>query len=130
MHNTFLTAYTENALCMGAERKVFLMTDLKCSVDNCIYNAEHLCNRGDICVGGKNACCSDETCCESFAQHREGTDSFTSSITHPSRNVSIDCEAVNCIYNRGLRCSADHVDITGCGACGCGQTACETFAEK
>lgn len=110
--------------------RVFLMTDLKCSVENCAYNAEHLCSKGDICVGGKNAICSEDTCCESFAQHKEGMDAFTSSIAHPSKNITIDCEAVKCRYNTGYKCTASHVDIKGCGACGCGETACETFMEK
>lgn len=106
------------------------MTDLKCGVENCIYNSEHLCSKGDICVGGKNACCSDDTCCESFAQQRDGMSAFTSSISHPSREIGIDCEAVKCMYNEDYKCTADHVDIKGCGACGCRETACDTFIER
>ncbi len=106
------------------------MTDLKCGVENCIYNSEHLCSKGDICVGGKNACHSDDTCCESFAQQRDGMSAFTSSISHPSREINIDCEAVKCMYNEDYKCTADHVDIKGCGACGCRETACETFIER
>lgn len=106
------------------------MAELKCGVENCTYNDRHLCCKGDICVGGKHACDCDETCCESFLQQREGTDSFKSSTSHPSPTISIDCEAVKCIYNANYKCHADHVDIKGCGACDCGQTACATFTEK
>ena len=42
------------------------MSELKCIVENCVYNKENLCSKGDIMVGGKRACCESETCCESF----------------------------------------------------------------
>ncbi len=31
------------------------MTQLKCSVKNCMYNEEHLCSKGDITIGGRDA---------------------------------------------------------------------------
>lgn len=106
------------------------MADLKCAVENCTYNQQHLCSKGDIMVGGKNACCCGETCCESFSQRKEGQDSFKSSTCHPARTISIDCEAVKCIYNSDYKCHADHVDIKGSGACDCRETECATFTEK
>lgn len=106
------------------------MAELKCIVENCTYNKEHYCSKGDIMVGGKHACGSEETCCESFAQKKEGSDSYTSSLSHPSKIISIDCEAVKCVYNSNYKCVAEHVDIKGCGACDCGETACATFTEK
>lgn len=106
------------------------MADLKCTVDNCVYNEEHLCSKGDIMVGGRNACSCQETCCESFMEQREGRDSFRNSTAHPARCISIDCEAAKCVYNSNYKCAADHVDIEGCGACDCKQTACATFSEK
>ena len=105
------------------------MADLKCTVDNCVYNSQHLCSKGDIMVGGKHACKVEETCCESFDQRREGHDSFKNSTCHPTKTISIDCEAVKCMYNANYKCTADHVDIKGCGACGCRETACATFKE-
>lgn len=119
---------TTCAVC-AAEREED-MADLKCGVESCTYNDQHLCGKGDIMVGGRHACDCDETCCESFLQHREGLDSFKSSVVHPSPTISIDCEAVKCIYNSNYKCHADHVDIQGSGACDCGQTACATFTEK
>lgn len=106
------------------------MADLKCVVENCTYNKDCLCSKGDIMVGGKHACDCDGTCCESFAQKREGRESFSNSLSHPSHTISIDCEAVKCIYNSNYKCVADHVDIKGCGACDCRETACATFTEN
>ena len=40
------------------------MADLKCVVENCTYNKDCLCSKGDIMVGGKHACDCDGTCCE------------------------------------------------------------------
>lgn len=104
------------------------MAELRCSVDNCVHNKSEYCCKGDILVGGKHACCDDDTCCESFSEAK--SDRFTSSIGHPSSVISIDCEAVKCIYNSNYKCTADHVDIKGCEACDCAQTACSTFQER
>lgn len=106
------------------------MADLKCVVENCTYNKDCLCSKGDIMVGGKHACDCDGTCCESFAQKREGRESFSNSLSHPSHTISIDCEAVKCIYNSNYKCVADHVDIKGCGASDCRETACATFRKS
>ncbi len=106
------------------------MADLKCGVENCTYNEEHRCCKGDIMVGGKHASKEEDTCCESFAQKREGHDAYSSSLSHPSFTISIDCEAVKCIYNSNYKCVAEHVDITGCGADHSRETACATFTER
>ena len=47
-----------------------------------------------------------------------------------SKTISIDCEAVKCVYNTNYKCHAEHVDIRGCGACDCESTACATFKER
>ena len=104
------------------------MAELKCGVENCTYNKERLCSKGDIMVGGKHADNADDTCCESFMERRDGA--FTSSTAHPSKTISIDCEAVKCVYNSNYKCVADHVDITGCGADSSRETSCATFAER
>ncbi len=106
------------------------MADLKCTAETCTYNDSQLCCKGDIMVGGKHACECGETCCESFFPKREGTDSFKSSVVHPTSTISIDCEAVKCIYNANYKCHAEHVDIRGNGADEHQQTACATFTEK
>ena len=105
------------------------MSELKCGVENCVYNCERLCCKGEICVGGEHADGCDGTCCESFTNHREGMDTYTSSIAHPSKMISIDCEAVKCIYNDRYKCTAEQVDIRGLGAKSRTETRCETFRE-
>lgn len=104
-----------------------IMAELKCGVDNCSYNKDKCCCKGDIMVGGTHADCCTDTCCESFSQKREG--SYTSSLEHPCKTISIDCEAVKCVYNSNYKCHADHVDIKGAGACNCYGTECATFKE-
>ena len=104
------------------------MAELDCMVDSCVYNKRQCCCKGDIMVGGKHACNSDDTCCESFYEKKH--DSYTSATEHPCKTISIDCEAVKCIYNSNYKCVADHVDIKGSGACDCMETACATFREQ
>lgn len=103
------------------------MAELKCAVTNCTYNKDRYCSKGDIMVGGKNATREDDTCCESFRE-RKG-DSIANEM-NPCRTISIDCEAVKCVYNSNYKCHADHVDIKGQGACDSRETACATFKEK
>ena len=103
------------------------MAQLDCTVENCLYNKDQYCCKGDIMVGGKHAVRSDDTCCDSFTQRKE--DSYTSAMEHPSRTISIDCEAVKCVYNSNYKCVAEHVDIKGCGSCDCRETSCATFKE-
>ena len=104
------------------------MAELKCGVENCTYNNEHYCCKGDIMVGGTHACDCQETCCESFRS--AGSDRAKNATEHPSRTISIDCEAVRCMYNTNYKCYADHVDIKGNGANDCKETACATFTER
>ena len=103
------------------------MAELKCGVEICSYNKDKCCCKGDIMVGGKHADCCNDTCCESFAQKRD--DSYTSSLEHPCRTISIDCEAVKCVYNSNYKCHAEHVDIKGGGANSSAGTECSTFKE-
>ena len=105
------------------------MAQLDCGVQNCVYNKDKACSKGDIMVGGKHAHTSDDTCCESFAEKR-GTDSYVSALEHPCRTIGIDCEACECKYNTDYRCFAEHVDIQGNGVCKCEQTCCATFIKK
>ena len=104
------------------------MAELKCAAENCVYNKSEYCCKGDIMVGGKHADCEEDTCCESFADAKN--DRFTSAIEHPSKVISIDCEAVDCTYNKNYRCAASHVDIIGSRANDSRETACGTFKEK
>lgn len=101
------------------------MAELNCSAMSCAYNSDKKCTKGDILVGGREAACANETCCESFSV--SGT--YRNACGCDSRNVSIDCEATGCAYNRSCKCTAGHVEIKGAGACQCGETECATFAE-
>ena len=104
------------------------MAELKCAVDTCVYNNSECCCNGDIMVGGMRALSCEETCCESFREKKG--DRATNEAKHPSRTISIDCEAVKCIYNSNYKCLADHVDIRGCKAADCRETSCATFKER
>ena len=105
------------------------MTRLDCSVTNCLYNENNYCSRGDITIGGKNASTSGETCCESF--HRKGSGVGTNSISHPSANIEVDCEATGCKFNTNCKCSAKHIGVTGkFDACECKETECGSFICK
>ena len=104
------------------------MAELKCAVDTCVYNNSECCCTGDIMVGGMRALSCEETCCESFREKKG--DRATNEAKHPSRTISIDCEAVKCIYNSNYKCLADHVDIRGCKAADCRETSCATFKER
>ena len=106
------------------------MAELRCRITNCVYNKDEYCCKGDIMVGGKHADKSDDTCCESFVERKGDKANYISSISHPSKVISIDCEAEKCVYNKNYKCVADHVDIRGCNACDSKETVCATFAEK
>ncbi len=103
------------------------MAELCCKVTNCTYNKDNLCCKGDIMVGGTNACECGETCCASFAQRKEN--SHTNATSHPSHTISIDCEATNCEFNSDYKCKAKKVDILGNGALNSAGTSCGTFRE-
>ncbi len=105
------------------------MAQLGCTAKNCIYNQSEYCCKGDIMVGGSEAHNTEGTCCESF---RTGDREHVSNRAagHPEKTISIDCEAVKCVYNTNYRCYADHVDIKGSNAATCKETACATFREK
>ena len=51
-------------------------------------------------------------------------------VPHPSPTISIDCEAVKCIYNADYRCKAEKVAIKGNSANSSMETVCATFKEK
>jgi hypothetical protein len=106
------------------------MTELQCRVENCTFNKETCCCKGDITVGGRDADRDNDTCCASFAQRREGHDAFTNSTATPQKDIRVSCEAGKCVYNNDYRCNADHVDIKGGGASNAKGTACATFRES
>ena len=104
------------------------MAELKCAVDTCVYNNSECCCKGDIMVAGMRALSCDESCCVSYRE-KKGVRA-SNEAKHPCRTISIDCEAVKCIYNSNYKCLADHVDTRGCKAPDCRETSCATFKER
>lgn len=102
------------------------MTNLKCSVENCLYNADHLCSLNEIDVNGPDAHHSEATCCHSF-RDGEGKVSNSEALANAKLETSIKCSAENCVYNEECHCYADDVDICGCGAKKTEHTECDTF---
>jgi hypothetical protein len=92
-----------------------------------MYNQDSLCSRGSIEVMGASASRSDETCCGSFKDRREG--SATNSMTEGNgcEKIQISCKAEDCTYNSAQQCTASAIDITGNNACTCKDTNCSTF---
>ncbi|ATD56050.1 DUF1540 domain-containing protein [Clostridium chauvoei] len=100
------------------------MPKLNCCANNCTHNSENYCCRNQIDVGGENATHSGGTCCESF---QESDGSFTNSIQSPNTNLSIACNATNCIHNSNCQCDAESVSVSGVSACTSEQTECSSF---
>lgn len=103
------------------------MTDLGCNVKSCEHNKDNCCCLSSIQVTGSSACNCDNTCCSSYD---EASKSASNSAKTPKLNLSIACEAVNCIYNEEKRCNANHVDISGVCATNEEETVCATFSRK
>lgn len=104
---------------------------LECSVTACRHNVDDLCDLPGIKVEGPGACCSDQTCCESFEPRSSSGSNYTS-IYGAAPETSIDCKAQNCTYNNNCHCEAECV----CVGCSCQDvsgksgTECCTFREK
>lgn len=104
------------------------MVKLDCTVENCAYNANKSCRREDITVGGYEAHKSTETACESFAPR--GTNTLVNACGGAKKETKVACNAVNCKYNEGKICHAEHIGIAGTHAVTNGETECATFAER
>ncbi len=102
------------------------MPNLICTVENCSYNADHLCALDRIHVSGSNAQESHSTSCRSFVNRSESFSNCSACGT-PSKHTDIACEAVNCTYNEEYRCYADGIDVCGCGSHTSKGTQCATF---
>lgn len=114
--------------------------ELGCSAGGCVHNVNGLCSANVIHVLGSGAHISGETMCDTFAPR-----SFENAFAHlPNMNVAgeikqvftnksiemspiVKCEAINCIYNEGRKCSASNVQIHGPNADNSEETVCETF---
>ncbi len=67
----------------------------------------------------------EQTCCGSFDENKGGL--FKNVFKTPESSLSVDCEAVQCIYNDNRHCAAAKIGIAGDGASRAEQTLCTTF---
>lgn len=104
------------------------MTNLDCTVTNCIHNQNKCCCKEGIIVEGKDAKKSQDTCCGSFQEKRG--DSARNAVEQPKKETKIECKACDCTYNKDCCCSASHIGVAGNNACSCGETECMTFLCK
>ncbi len=105
------------------------MTRLKCHVIHCASNKEHCCCRPDIKVVGEDACCSGDTCCDSYTSIPKGAKNEVG-YHKPNGQMPINCSAVKCVYNAEGMCQADHIQMNGSTATEKCQTACGTFQPR
>lgn len=103
------------------------MPKLSCDASSCMHNSQNCCCKNQIDVGGSAATSSVSTCCESF---QESNGAFTNSEQSPNTNLSISCNADNCIHNCHCQCEADSVDVSGYSACTSDETCCSSFCCK
>lgn len=105
------------------------MPILNCAVKNCYYNKEKKCCLDGIRVEGSTADTVNSTACGSFREQKSET--YSNAACHcgmePETKVTVQCEAVKCMFNSDKRCSADHIGIAGDGAKHYTETECGSF---
>jgi len=110
------------------------MPRLKCGVDSCVFWKSKLCTRSGIQVKGDTALDNDETRCSSYHKKDRESKSDLYNIELGSfgidMNLSVNCEAVNCKYNRNLLCHAQEIKIDGSRAKNTKDTFCSSFELK
>lgn len=104
------------------------MTKLDCTVKSCLHNSENCCCKNAIIVEGSDAKDSQDTCCGSFDENKDGA--FHNMFKTPESKLEVDCEAVKCIYNTDHHCSAEHIGIAGDGAKTSEHTECASFQAR
>ncbi len=103
------------------------MSYLRCNVRSCANNQNELCIREGIRVDGPTAERKDATCCSSFTQRGENYSNVVARNSAAQPETDIQCDAVNCSYNKECRCFAPSVDISGSSANTSRETECSTF---
>lgn len=104
------------------------MPDLGCSVKSCTYNWDEKCDKDRILVEGSDACSCRETCCGSFKEAKDN--SYKNVSKNVDMHVDVDCEAVDCVYNKEKRCAAEHIGIAGNNASTSKETECASFRAR
>ncbi|MGI6263956.1 MAG: DUF1540 domain-containing protein [Acutalibacteraceae bacterium] len=105
------------------------MTNVKCDAIHCASNAAGRCCRPGIRVDGCDACRADETFCASYTAIPRGATNDTG-YRHPNEEMSVRCDADECVYNDSGRCDADAITVSGRSAQDRRQTACATFESR
>ena len=49
------------------------MTNLGCTVDNCVYNANQHCKKDEVLVKGRNAHKTSDPCCDSVCDKSDAS---------------------------------------------------------
>ena len=102
------------------------MVDLCCNVTSCAHNTDHCCCKNTIQVGGDQTQDKTGTCCASFDRDSAARNAMES----PQMQLSVDCDATNCVYNENRMCRAEHIDISGGSASDADGTICATFRTR
>ena len=100
------------------------MTRLDCNVVTCAYNADNCCKREAINVRGEDASTSSQTACGSFSTSSAATNACRGDAC---KETEVSCEAVECMYNSGHQCRANHIGISGGRAEAGKDTECASF---
>lgn len=94
-----------------------------------MHNSDNCCCKHKIEVEGSSAKEPSETCCGSYDIRGEG--SYSNAMgKEPKKTTEIDCKALNCVYNVGGYCDADHIGIVGADATASVQTECGSFRSR
>lgn len=104
------------------------MPKITCEAIKCYYNAEGLCSKDSVKIEGSSTTKNSlGTCCESY----ENSDKCSGGACNLKNSVaganSIECDATNCHYNEGKKCTANGINVIGHNADKCSETSCETF---
>lgn len=111
------------------------MPRLKCGVNTCVFWHDKLCTRSGIAVRGETALDNGETRCASYHKRdRESNNDLykieIGSFADIDMHLSVNCEAVNCRFNRNLMCHAHEIKIDGTRAKNTKDTFCASFELK
>lgn len=106
------------------------MPRLNCNANKCQYNYDHKCTRNAINVGDCYKSGNRQAECKSY---KEGLQTvgveFAKELDHMNlNNVSIYCEAHDCLYNMNKSCKVSEVDIKKpTESCDCVNAECTTY---
>ena len=106
------------------------MPKLRCNANNCQYNYNEKCTRNSISVGDCYKSHERQVECKSF---KPGNcllnNEFAKDVSlYEMDNISISCEAKDCIYNLKEKCTVSMVDIQKPKTCcDCVNAECTTY---